>query len=93
MGDCERVWVVKKRIKSGQRAKLTDLNTEKLQITYITHKFNNSRIKHEALQELECKDNNVLWGEEYEIFDLGLEKFGFYIGAINETPTVPRRIF
>ena len=33
------------------------------------------------------------WGEEDEIFDLGLDKFGFYIGAINETPTVPGRIF
>ena len=93
MGACERVWVVKKRIKSGQRAKLTDLNTEKLQITYITHKLNKARIKHEALQELECKDKNELWGEEYEIFDLELEKFGVDIGSINETPNGPELFF
>ena len=33
-----------------------------------------------------------MWVEEYERFDIGLEKFGFDIGAINETPTVHERV-
>ena len=34
-----------------------------------------------------------MWGEEDDRSNLGLEKFGVDIGAINETPTVHERIF
>ena len=92
IGVCQRGWGVTKGIKYGHCAKLTGAKTEKTSIISRTNKLNKARIKRNALQELECKDTNALWGEEEEIFDLVLEKFGVDIGDNNETPTGPEQI-
>ena len=52
MGDCERGKGVTKRIKSGQRAKLTGANIDKLSIISTTNKLNKARIKGELLEGL-----------------------------------------
>ena len=49
MGDFERGWVVTKRIKYGQCAKLTGMKTDKISIISTTIKLNKARTKREEL--------------------------------------------
>ena len=52
VGACERGWGVIKRIKPGQRSKLTGVKTKKLSKISTTQNLNKARINREALREL-----------------------------------------
>ena len=93
MGAAERGWGVTKIIKSGSRSHLGADKVEKLSIISTTHKLETARIKRKSLELIDCKHKYALWGDEDAAFDLGLDKFGVDIEAINSTPTCPRQIF
>jgi hypothetical protein len=66
-------------------------STEKQAILYSTARIQEARIKQAALEKIDAKGKDAMWGDDDANYDLGLERFGVDTAELS-TP-VPRRQF
>ena len=90
MGSSERHWGKMKHIKSGNHSHISTEKTEKQLMIYTKARLDKSKVRRNNLENL--NDACAAWGDEDEKFNLGLEKFGVDIDALN-MPAVPKRYF
>ena len=64
--------------------------TEKQLVIYTKSRLENARVCCDEFSKL--NDLCAAWGDKYEKFNLGLEKFGVDVDAL-KIPAVPKRYF
>ena len=90
MGSAKRHWGYVKQIKSGKRLHIFKDNMEKQSMIHTKAGLDNTKFHHNELEKLNYPC--AAWGDEDEKFNIGLENFGVYVGAL-KTPSVPKRYF
>mmetsp|Transcript_4135 Transcript_4135/g.9385 ORF Transcript_4135/g.9385 Transcript_4135/m.9385 type:complete len:331 (+) Transcript_4135:30-1022(+) len=92
IGAAERAWGDVKTLKTDKRSHLSADKTEKQAIIYTSAKVNEARILQQAMEKIDAKGKDAMWGDDDLNFDLGLERWGVDVDELKEMG-VPKRIF
>ena len=91
IGAAERSWGGVKDIKFGKRSHLSTKNTEMQSILYTSARIQEARAKQSALEQVDARGRDAMWGDDDEAFELELTNFGVDTTQLMEE--VPRRLF
>lgn len=91
IGAAERSWGGVKDIKFGKRSHLGTKNTEMQSILYTSARIQEARAKQSALEQVDARGSDAMWGDDDEAFELELTNFGVDTAELREE--VPRRLF